>query len=54
MRPNQTELFKLFSIILEVEYLVIKHWFNFLELAHVSFVSATEAFKNISLRSEEK
>lgn len=38
MRPNQTELFKLFSLILEVGCLVIKHWFHFLELAYALFV----------------
>lgn len=59
MRPNQTELFKLFfPLILEVEYLVIKHGFHFRELAYVSFVSevlaAEQAFQHVSLRSEGK
>lgn len=57
MRPNQTELFKLFSLILEVGYLVIKYWFHFLELAYALFVFkmlGTKAFKNIFWMLTEK
>lgn len=57
MRPNQTELFKLFSLILEVGYFVIKHWFHFLKLVYAVFVFkllGTKTFKNIFWELMEK